>query len=212
MTTDPRKPVTAITLIDCFEECCPSDAGKGLWDEADTRHTRSSLCRLRQLKSLFRAFEIRFDPLRFEQGWFILEKRTMYDAMIARLTSQLPAAPSRPPRVRDLWRLFPVLRTYRRDVEAARHSYRMHKQFPPFVDLVVREAIIPASQLISVATSPVSGLLAELIAPDGRKFLLEDLIRDHGYPTEDYLELRQEEEEEFWKTLFSEEDEDAADT
>ncbi|MFM8494344.1 MAG: hypothetical protein ACKOEM_02300, partial [Planctomycetia bacterium] len=64
------EPVTAITLIDCFEECCPSDVRKGLWDEADTRHTRSSLCRLRQLKSLFHAFEIPFDPVAFEQGSF----------------------------------------------------------------------------------------------------------------------------------------------
>jgi hypothetical protein len=204
--------VTAITLIDCFEECCPSDVWKGLWDEADTRHSRSSLCRLRQLKSLFHAFEIPFDPFSFEQGMFILKKRELYTAMIARLTSQLPEPPSRPPHIRDLWRLFPVLRAYRRDVEVARQSYRWHKRYPPFVALVVKEAIVPASQLISVAMSPVSGLLAELIAPDGQKFLLEDLRRDHGYPAEDLRELRREEQEEFWRALWREEDEDAATT
>jgi hypothetical protein len=204
--------VTAITLIDCFEECCPSDVWKGLWDEADTRHSRSSLCRLRQLKSLFLAFEIPFDPFAFEQGCFILKKRELYTAMIARLTSQLPEPPSRPPHIRDLWRLFPVLRAYRRDVEVARQSYRWHKRYPPFVALVVKEAIVPASQLISVAMSPVSGLLSELIAPDGRKFRLEDLRRDHGYPGEDINELRQEEEEEFWIALRRQEEEDAAET
>ena len=204
--------VTAITLIDCFEECCPSNVRKGLWDEADTRHSRSSLCRLGQLKSLFRAFEIPLDPVSFEQGMFILKKRELYTAMIARLTSQLPEPPSRPPNIRDLWRLFPVLRAYRRDVEVARHSYRLHKRYPPFVDLVVQEAVIPASELISVAISPVSGLLAELIAPDGRRFRLEDLIRDHGYPAENYLELRREEDEEFWTALWREEDDDAAET
>lgn len=204
--------VTAITLIDCFEECCPSDVWKGLWDEADTRHSRSSLCRLRQLKSLFHAFEIPFDPVSFEQGMFILKKRDLYTAMIARLTSQLPEPPSRPPNIRDLWRLFPVLRAYRRDVEVARNSYRRHKHYLPFVELVVEEAIVPASELISVAMSPVSGLLAELIAPDGRRFLLEDLRRDHGYPAEDFLELRREEEEEFWTALWAQEDDDAAET
>jgi hypothetical protein len=207
-----RATVTAITLIDCFEECCPSDVRKGLWDDADTRHSRSSLCRLRQLKSLFHAFEISFAPVSFEQGMFILKKRELYTAMIARLTSQLPEPPSRPPNIRDLWRLFPVLRAYRRDVEAARQSYWMHKHFLPFVELVVEEAIVPASERISATMSPVSGLLAELIAPDGRRFLLEDLIRDHGHPVEDYLELRREEDEEFWKALWEEEDEDAAET
>jgi len=209
MTT---KTITAITLVDCFEQCCPSDVRKGLWDEADARHTRSSLCRLRQLKSLFHAFEIPFDPVSFEQGSFILKKRESYTAMIARLTSQLPEPPSRPPHIRDLWRLFPVLRAYRRDVEVARHSYRLHKRYPPFVELVVEEAILPASELISVAISPVSGLLAELIAPDGRRFRVEDLIRDHGHPAEDYLELRREEEEEFWRALWREEGEHSAET
>jgi hypothetical protein len=204
--------VTAITLIDCFEECCPSDVWKGLWDEADTRHSRSSLCRLRQLKSLFLAFEIPFDPFAFEQGMFILNKRELYTAMIARLTSQLPEPPSRPPNIRDLWRLFPVLHAYRRDVEVARQSYLMHKHFLPFVELVVEEAIVPASERISATMSPVSGLLAELIAPDGRKFRLEDLRRDHGYPGEDINELRQEEEEEFWIALRRQEEEDAAET
>lgn len=204
--------VTAITLIDCFEECCPSDVRQGLWDEADPRHSRSSLCRLRQLKSLFNAFEIPFDPAAFEQGFFILRKRELYTAMIARLTSQLPEPPSRPPHIRDLWRLFPVLRAYRRDVEVARHSYRLHKRYPPFVALVVKEAIVPASELISATMSPVSGLLAELIAPDGQKFQLEDLRCDHGYPGEDLRELRREEQEEFWRALWREEDEDAATT
>ena len=204
--------VTAITLIDCFEECCPSNVRKGLWDEADTRHSRSSRCRLRRLRSLFHAFEIPFDPFAFEQGFFILNKRELYTAMIARLTSQLPEPPSRPPNIKDLWRLFPVLRAYRRDVEVARQSYRWHKRYPPFVALVVKEAIVPASELISATMSPVSGLLAELIAPDGRKFRLEDLRRDHGYPGEDINELRQEEEEEFWRALWREEDEDAAET
>jgi hypothetical protein len=204
MNIDPRKPVTAITLVDCFEAHCPDDVRKGIWDEADTRHDRTSLFRLRQLKALFSAFEIRFDPERFEQGWFIVEKREKYQGMVARLTSQLPKPPSQPPKVRDLWRLFPVLRTYHREVEAARHCYRRHKRFPPFVDLVVREAIVPASALISVAISPISGLLAELIAPDGRTFLLEDLIRDHGHPAGNYLELQQEEEDEFWRALFEE--------
>jgi hypothetical protein len=88
----------------------------------------------------------------------------------------------------------------------------MHKHFLPFVELVVEEAIVPASERISATMSPVSGLLAELIAPDGRRFLLEDLIRDHGHPVEDYLELRREEDEEFWKALWEEEDEDAAET
>ena len=204
--------VTAITLIDCFEECCPSNVRKGLWDEADTRHSRSSRCRLRRLRSLFHAFEIPFDPFSFEQGMFILKKRELYTAMIARLTSQLPEPPSRPPNIRDLWRLFPVLHAYRRDVEVARQSYLMHKHFLPFVELVVEEAIVPASERISATMSPVSGLLAELIAPDGRKFRLEDLRRDHGYPAEDFLELRQEEEEEFWTALRRQEDEDAAET
>jgi hypothetical protein len=204
MHIDPRKPVTAITLVECFEEHCPSDVGKGLWDEADMRHSRVSLYRLRQLKALFLAFEIPFDPARFEDGWFIFGKREMYQSMIARLTSQLPGPPSRPPRIIDLWRLFPVLRAYRRDIEAARVSYRRHKAFRPFVDLVVREAIVPASSLISVAISPISGLLSELIAPDGRTFLLEDLVRDYGHPAEDYLQLKREKEEEFWSVLFEE--------
>jgi hypothetical protein len=209
MNIDPRKPVTAITLVDCFEECCPSDVRKGLWDEADARHNRTSLFRLRQLKSLFLAFEIPFDPWRFEEGLFIFDKREAYQPMIARLTSQMPAPPSRPPRIRDLWRLFPVLRAYRRDVEAVRHSYRRHKPFPPFVELVFREAIVPASELIAMAISPISGLLAELIAPDERTFLLEDLIRDYGHPTEDYRELRQGEEDKFWRALFEEETDDS---
>ena len=132
--------------------------------------------------------------------------------MIARLTSQLPEPPSRPPNIRDLWRLFPVLHAYRRDVEVARQSYLMHKHFLPFVELVVEEAIVPASERISATMSPVSGLLAELIAPDGRKFRLEDLRRDHGYPGEDINELRQEEEEEFWIALRRQEEEDAAET
>jgi hypothetical protein len=208
MNIDPRKPVTAITLVDCFEECCPSDVRKGLWDESDARHDRTSLFRLRQLKSLFLAFEIPFDPEGFEQGRFIFRKRDRYEPMMKRLTSQLPSPPSRPPHIRDLWRLFPVLRAYRRDVEAVRHSYRRHKPFPPFVELVFREAIVPASELIAVAISPISGLLAELIAPDGRTFLLEDLVRDYGHPTEDYLELRREEEDKFWRALFEEDNDD----
>jgi hypothetical protein len=149
-----------------------------------------------------------FDPEGFEQGRFIFRKRDRYEPMMKRLTSQLPSPPSRPPHIRDLWRLFPVLRTYRRDVEAVRHSCRRHKPLLPFVDRVVREAIVPASALMSVAMSPVSGLLSELIAPDGRTFLLEDLVRDYGHPTEDYLELRRKEEDEFWRALFEEDNDD----
>ena len=105
-----------------------------------------------------------------------------------------------------------MLRAYRRDVEVARQSYLMHKHFLPFVELVVDEAIVPASERISATMSPVSGLLSELIAPDGRKFRREDLRRDHGYPGEDIHELRQEEEEEFWIALRRQEEEDAAET
>jgi hypothetical protein len=59
--------VTAIALVDCFEECCPGDVRKGLRDEADARHDRTSLFRLRQLKSLFLAFETPIKPEGFEQ-------------------------------------------------------------------------------------------------------------------------------------------------
>jgi hypothetical protein len=209
MNIDPNKPVTAITLVDCFEECCPSDVRKGLWDEADTQHNRTSLFRLRQLKSLFLAFEMPLDLGGFEQGWFVFRKRDRYEPMMKRLTSQLPSPPSRPHHIRDLWRLFAALRTYRRDVEAVRHSCRRHKPLPPFDDLAVREAIVPASASISVAISPISGLLSEAIAPDGPTFLLEDLVRDHGHPTLDYLELRREEEDEFWRTMCEEDIDDS---
>lgn len=210
MTIDHDKPVTAITLVDCFEECCP----RGVWYERDMRPTRSTLYQLARLKSLFRAFEIPFDPTGFEWGYFILrkERRELYSAMIARLTSQLPERPTQPPDIKDLQRMFPVLRVYRRNIEAARRSYRTQKSPPPFARLVLEEAIIPASERISLAISQVSGLLAELIAPDGRRFRLEDLIRDHGHPTEDYRELRREEEEESWRALLREVDGDETET
>ena len=37
MDIDPRKPATAITLVDCFEECCPSVAAHRLLPAARFR-------------------------------------------------------------------------------------------------------------------------------------------------------------------------------
>jgi hypothetical protein len=63
------------------------------------------------------------------------------------------------------------------------------------------DTVEPASEAISQAIEPITTLLSEIIAPDGRTFTLDELVARHGHPTENYRDLEFEEEEKFWDEI-----------
>lgn len=190
MLVSPTDPVTAITLLDCFDEVCPRDVQSGLWEEADARHWPASLYRLQQLKAVFRAFEIQFDPEQFANGTFICKKSDQYESLINSLSRSLIGENQRRPRSSGLPILFQWLREYRREVLRAKASYGGFFSCPPMVVEVMSKVVRPVANSITNILSPINHILSELIDPSRRVFHLDELVERHGHPTGDYAEMR----------------------
>ena len=190
MLIKPRDPVTALTLLDCFDAVCPKDMKSGLWEEKDTRHRPASLYRLQQLKALFRAFDIAFDPEKFAEGDFVRSRWKEYEPLIERLSQRLTDWQRWRTRSSSLETLFCWLRAYRRELLRASRSYAVFLACPPIVHAVMEETVVPVSRSIESILAPISFFLAELIDPRRRVFHLDELVEHYGHPTGDYAEMR----------------------
>jgi len=205
MLIKPRDPVTALTLLDCFDAVCPKDVKSGLWEESDPRHWPASLYRLQQLKALFRAFDVAFDPEEFAEGQFVRSRWQEYEPLIDRFGQRLTDCQrwrTRPP---SLETLFCWLRAYRCELLRASRSYDVFLACPPIVHAVMEEIVVPVGDSIETILAPISFILAELIDPRRRVFQLDELVEHYGHPTGDYAEMRFKETD--WWNL-DEEDED----
>lgn len=183
-------PVTALTLLDCFDAVCPKDVKRGLWEENDARHSPASLYRLQQLKALFRAFDIAFDPEEFAEGHFVRSRWQEYKPLIDRFSQRLTDWQRSRTRPSSLEILFWWLRAYRCEVLRATRSYGVFLACPPIVHAVMEEIVVPVGDSIESIVAPIGFILAELIDPRRRVFHLDQLIERYGYPTGDYAEMR----------------------
>jgi hypothetical protein len=190
MLIKPRDPVTALTLLDCFDAVCPKDVKSGLWEEDDARHCPASLYRLQQLKALFRAFDIAFDPEEFAEGHFVRSRWKECEPLIERLSQRLTDGQRWRTRSSSLGTLFWWLRAYRCELLRAARSYAVFLSCPPIVHAVMEEIVVPVSGSIESILVPIGFILAELIDPRRRVFHLDELIEHYGHPTGDYAEMR----------------------
>jgi len=189
MNLDRTKPVTALTLLDAFDEYCPGNPRTCAWDEDGLQKSPVALCRLRQLKALFAAFDLPLEPEDFIKGRFICDRAERYGPLIERLRPTMRPDFAKRASPQNLDTVFETLRSFRCGMAKGRQSFGIFLCYSGVVAHVMEDVISPINREVERVLEPVDALLAELIAPDGRTFTIGDLIDRYGYPDEDADEL-----------------------
>jgi hypothetical protein len=203
MNLDRSKKVTALTLLDAFGRCFPNDTKIAEPDEEAVRQYPSAYFRLRQLRAMFAAFGIPFNPESFSSGRFIREREKTSDRLVEQLFPKLPESASEGVPSLDLNVLFRAMRDYRQGMARGRDSFGYFLCWPRLIGYAVSEVITPINEEIERIMAPVDEMLATLISPDGKTFTIGELIDGYGYPDEDIESLQWKEP---WEKLFSEDD------
>jgi hypothetical protein len=199
MNLDRKQRVTALTLLDAFDDYCANEPKNRAWDEDQLKNAPAALCRLRQVKALFAAFDLPLEPEDFINGRFIRNQPERYEPLVERLRPSMRPdfAERASPRTLDV--VFETLRSYRLGMSRGRRSAGDFLSYSGVLAHVVEDVIVPINREVERVLEPIDSLLAELIAPDRRSFTIGDLIDRYGYPDEDADEL---EWQQTWGRLF----------
>jgi hypothetical protein len=158
------------------------------WTEERLSDNPPRLFRLRQLVALFRAFGLPWDPESFVNGKFIEPEHPRYAGILTKLLEETPMSPGDHSVNHRLPTYFWILFSYRTrvgevlstsdDVLVAgglfQHAYQM---------------VGDLNQVIQERVAVIDESLAALVSPEGASFSVEELVRDHGYPDVDLLQI-----------------------
>jgi hypothetical protein len=151
------------------------------WTEERLAGNPPRLFRLRQLVALFQAFGIPWDSPSFARGGFITPTNRRYDALLAKLATEMQDRPrGTTADGHQLPEFFGILFSYRERIDhvlsfssgvmAASGLYRRaHRTASKLTDVIEDNIAIIEEPLIA------------LISPEGAVFSVEELVRDYGY-------------------------------
>ena len=182
---DGRK-VEAIDLLHKYLELRSRTPDLNEWTEERLVDNPPRLLRLQQLRALFQAFGIVWDPVAFTTGQFIQPDYPRYAVVLTRAATEMPiiVAGELSQERYHLPILFAILLRYRETLdrglnfaggvaEASGLAYYAYAK----VEQLNRE--------IRGKLAIVEDVLAALISPEGRSFSIDELARDYGYPDVD---------------------------
>jgi hypothetical protein len=182
--SDPR--IGARDLVDAYLDLWGLSREIDTWTEEAQASNPPRLIRLRRLMAMFNAFDLAWDPEGFPRGEFLNESKADYSGFIAKIRAEMPDLLSREGKQGsfDLSRCFQALFGYR---------YRL-QQVLGFSDGVLEVSgaslyallkIREANTVVKGVVGPIEDMLADLIDPTGRRYSVEALVRDYGYPEDD---------------------------
>lgn len=163
------------------------------WSEDKYPENPPRLIRIRRLKAIFRAFEIKWDPLKFFIGDFLCSTGKSFDPVESRyceflqgLKDEMPRSIREVSKLRkmDLFNMFRVLMRYREALDRVLSSNRgvMAASGP---GLYAIEKIGTVNQVIQKHVPVIDDLLIAIIDPEKRAFPMSRMVKDFGYPEED---------------------------
>jgi hypothetical protein len=160
------------------------------WNEKRLGDNVPVLVRLQRLMSMFRAFQISWDPSEFSQGNFIDPRQDKYAPLLRKLINSTPEIQRHGLRVRadQMAGCFNVLLSYRINVEKVL-SFNSRLLEANWLYLTALNKTSRLNNAIRQNLSVIDEILAEFICPDQREFTVENLIRDYEYPDVDLFML-----------------------
>jgi hypothetical protein len=186
-------PITAITLLNCFDEMVgcsePFPSIKPPGDES----TLAWRYKWDQIQSLFRAFGL--DGEAFGGGYFLPPSGDRYASVVAKLPADIPITHH------DLAFTFRFLREYR-------YKVRRAAEIPNFLSCprllwrIVQHELQAASDAARDSLRPIEEILSLLIDPEGRAFTVDQLTADYGYPSGMYRGLVMRDQKRAWAAVW----------
>ena len=187
MLIDPKAPITAVTLLDCFDE---NFGCSDVVSEWKTSGSPVAMYRQKQLRALFAAFGIEPNPRDLANGRFLLRRG---DRRVPLLGDDVHTP-------FDLIITFRYLRSYRCQIRRSTET-GIFFACPRSLAYALRHQVQSARDAVRHALRPIDDVLCSLIDPAGRTFTVDYLIFEHGYPVEDCGALEREEENQAWLWL-----------
>lgn len=175
--------ITAHTLVRHYLDLRGLAPDVSTWTEEGFAENPPRLVRLRQLKSLFRAFGIPWGPRGFAGGRF-LDGATLPAELVARLGSH----ERRHGRDDQLSGCFEHLLEHRERVArvlAASHGVLEASGLYAYA----HRRVVEFNTILEAHVHLLDDDLALLISPEGRSFSYETMVREYGYPDVDRIEL-----------------------
>ncbi|MDR2710592.1 MAG: hypothetical protein LBB65_04595 [Burkholderiales bacterium] len=184
--------ITARSLLLGFLDLRSLSPDFGEWTEKEFSDNPPRLLRLRQLKAMFRAFDLPWKPSSFTSGAFIRLEHPRYAPLLSRLKAEyeemFPDAPSERIESRELPMFFEILFDYRMSLNESLSFPANFLEASELSLLAVRKTMA-LNKVIRSKVVAVEKLLAELICPEGTSFSVRQLVRDYDYPDVDLIDI-----------------------
>jgi hypothetical protein len=189
MANPDERTITAVDLLHRFLELRGYTPDLDRWSEECFNDNPPRLYRLRQLKAIFRAFEIPWDPAAFMEGKFFLRDSVRYAPVLERAAAELPETMAGPfGTVHQLPKCFEILLEYREKVERAL-AYSSGFQVAAGLYAFAVRKTRQLNRVIRDNLSVVDDVLTACISPEAMTFTIDELARSYGYPDVDLHEI-----------------------
>ncbi len=152
------------------------------WREERMAENPPRLIRLQRLIAIARAFGLPWGPESFVEGRFVQLDEPRYAPVFEKLAHELPRCLRAEPG--QLPAFFKVLFSYRKRVDSVL-SFSDEVIEAGGLYLHAHHMAAKLNRVIETHLSIVDDALAAVISPDAASFSVEELVRDHGFPTDD---------------------------